>query len=168
MTMSPGEMLAEQMDETRAWTLRLLADLAPADWAYAPAPGLAHPLWLCGHLAVSQHVLVHVRCLGRGILDPQFVARFPVGGPVPPVAGGNYPTPVEVRAVLDDAHARTLPMVRQMSEALLAEPAFGQDGAVHPHYRDKRGAVTHCFRHEAFHAGQLALLRRLVGKSFLR
>ena len=51
---------------------------------------------------------------------------------------------------------------------LQSEPAFGKDGAVHPHYTDKLGAVSHCARHEAFHAGQLATIRRLLGKPFLR
>ena len=56
-----------------------------------------------------------------------------------------------------------------MSDSLLDEPAFGADGkSPHPHYKDKRGAVAHCNRHEAFHAGQLAMIRRLLGKTFLR
>ena len=55
-----------------------------------------------------------------------------------------------------------------MDDALLAERAYGADGARHPHYDDKSGAVSHCNRHEAFHAGQIATIRRLLGKSFLR
>ena len=50
----------------------------------------------------------------------------------------------------------------------LARPASGKDGNPHQHYQTVRGAVTHCNRHEAFHAGQLALIRRLLGKPFLR
>jgi hypothetical protein len=55
-----------------------------------------------------------------------------------------------------------------MSDSLLAEAAFGGDGKPHPHYKDKCGVVAHCNRHEAFHAGQIAMIRRLLGKSFLR
>ena len=47
-------------------------------------------------------------------------------------------------------------------------PAFGKDGGKHPHYDTKLEAIGHISRHEAFHAGQLATLRRLLGKSFLR
>lgn len=163
-----AEVLAEQLDATRDWTLKLIADLNGDDWRFAPAAGLAHPIWLCGHLVVSQDVLIHTRCLGRGILDPAFVARFPIGGPVPAADQAEYPSPEEIRRIMDETHAKTLAAVRGMSDALLAEPAFGKDGAVHPHYRDKRGAVSHCARHEAFHAGQLAMIRRLLGKPFLR
>lgn len=166
--MNIGSVLAQQLDDARDWTLRLLADLRDEDYAFQPAPGLAHVRYMLGHLAVSQDVLIHVRCLGRGILDAAFSAHFPIGGPIPSVAQHEYPPIDELRAVMADVHARTLSAVRQMPESLLAEPAYGKDGAPHPHYRDKLGAVSHCGRHEAFHAGQIATIRRLVGKSFLR
>ena len=166
--MNVAEALALEIDGTRDWTLRLLADITGDDWFCQPAPGLAHPLWICGHLAVAQHLLIHVRCLNQPFLDESFAAAFPIGRPVPAPDEADYPDPQTVRRTMDDVHARTLEAVRSMSDALLAEPAFGKDGQPHPHYRDKRGAVAHCSRHEAFHAGQLALIRRLLGKPFLR
>lgn len=166
--MAVADLLAEQLDGTRAWTLKLLADFAGDDWTFQPAAGLAHAVWLCGHMACSQHLLIHVRCLGRPLLDEVFAAHFPIGGPVPAAGAHAYPPIAEIRAIMADVHARTLAAVRRMSDALLAEPCAGKDGAPHPHYADKRGAVSHCDRHEAFHAGQLALIRRLRGKAFLR
>jgi hypothetical protein len=167
--MSIGSILAEQLDGTRAWTLKLLADISDQDWTFAPAPGLAHPLWLCGHLAVSQSLLVHVRVLNRAPIVPDaFAAKFPIGGPVPSAGEGGYPSVAEVREMMDRTHAATLEAIRPLTEDFLREPAYGKDGAPHPHYRDKLGAITHCERHEAFHAGQLALIRRLMGKNFLR
>lgn len=166
--MTVAEALALEIDDTRAWTLRLLEDLAGDEWYFQPAEGLAHPLWICGHLAVAQHLLIHVRCLNQPFLDESFAAAFPIGGPVPARDQAEYPDVGTVRATMDEVHARTIEAVRSMSDALLAEPAWGRDGQPHPHYRDKRGAVAHCSRHEAFHAGQLALIRRLLGKPFLR
>lgn len=166
--MTLGEALALEIDGTRDWTLKLLTDVDGDDWYFQPAPGLAHPLWICGHLAVAQHLLIHVRCLNRPFLDEDFAAKFPISGPVPARGEMDYPDPATVRQTMDKVHARTVEAVRTMSDALLAEPAWGRDGQPHPHYRDKRGAVAHCSRHEAFHAGQLALIRRLLGKPFLR
>ncbi|MCC7292385.1 MAG: DinB family protein [Phycisphaerales bacterium] len=166
--MKLGECLAHELDGTREWTLKLLADIDGDAWGFQPAPGLAHPLWLCGHLAVSQHTLIHVRCLGGGVLDESFVGHFPIGRPVLSLGEHAYPPPSEARRVMDEVHARTLEAVSRMSDALLSEPAFGAGGAPHPHYKDKLGAVVHCSRHEAFHAGQLAMLRRLTGRPFLR
>lgn len=166
--MGVGAILADQLEGTRDWTNKLLADLSGDDWRFAPAPGLAHPTWLLGHLAVSQHLLVHVRCFNRPVLDEDFVRRFPIGGPVPPVGQHDYPDLNHILDVFHDTQELTVAAVRAAGDAFFNEPAFGKDGQPHPHYRDKLGAVTHCGRHEAFHAGQLALIRRLLGKPFLR
>lgn len=166
--MTLSEALALQLEGTRDWTLKLIADLKGDDWTWQPGPGLGHALWQCGHLAVSQHVLIHVRCLGKPCIDERFAAKFQMGGAIPPASEFSYPPVEEVLRVMADMQTRTLAAVRGMSDALLAEPCFGKDAAPHPHYRDKRGAVAHCDRHEAFHAGQIALIRRLRGKNFLR
>jgi len=164
-----AELLADQLDRTREWTLRLIADIKGDDWFFQPAPGLAHPLWLCGHLAGSQDLLVIVRCLGKpSTLDAAFKSHFPIGGPIKSAREHDYPGVEAVLATMRDTHSRTLAAVRSMSDALLADPAYAGDGSIHPHYRDKRGAVSHCSRHEAFHAGQIAMIRRLLGKAFLR
>ncbi len=167
--MRQQELLAEQLDWTRDWTRKLLADLQGDDWGFQPAPGLAHATFLCGHLAVSQDVLIHVRCLGQSILDESFKNHFAIGRAVPSTKEYAYPSLKTVLATMDDVHQETLSVIRQMTDALLAEPAFAADGrSPHPHYGDKRGAVSHCSRHEAFHGGQLATIRRLLGKPFLR
>lgn len=167
--MSISSVLAQQLDDTRAWTLRLLEDLSGEDWTFQPADGMAHPLWLCGHLACAQDLLVHRRVLGgSGIVDDAFAAHFPIGAPVKAAAEHAYPTPDDVKAKMGTVHAKTIEVVRGISDAVLAEPCMGGDGKPHPHYADKGGAIAHCARHEAFHAGQIASIRRLLGKSFLR
>lgn len=166
--MTQAALLAEQLDDTRSWTLALLADLEGDDWGFQPAPGLAHALWLCGHLASSQNTLIHIRCLGRPALDETFKGHFPLGRPVASTQEYAFPPIASVLDTMKSTHAKTCDAIRGMNDNLLAEPAFGAEGKPHPHYRDKRGAVSHCARHEAFHAGQLATIRRLLGKSFLR
>ncbi len=167
--MNQAELLARQFDDTREWTLKLMADLKGDDWCFQPAPGLAHPLFICGHLAVSQDVLIHNRCLGKPILDASFCSHFPIGVPVASTTEHDYPSLEMVIDTMNNIHTKTLAAIRTMSDTMLDEPAFGADGKTfHPHYQDKRGAVSHGSRHEAFHAGQLATIRRLLGKSFLR
>jgi hypothetical protein len=162
------ELLAQQIDGTRDWTLRLIADLRGDDWGFQPGPGLGHAAWLCGHLAVAQHLLIHVRVLNKPFLDESFAAKFAMGGPVAPLRDGAFLPSDEILAVMADVHARTLSAIRTLDPTLLSEPAYAAGGAAHPHYRDKLGVITHCNRHEAFHAGQIATIRRMVGKSFLR
>ena len=167
--MTQAELLARQLDDTRAWTVKLIEDLRGDDWHFQPAPGLAHPLWLCGHLACAEDLLVNVRCLGnRSQLPEEFTGHFPIGGPIASSAEYEYPDAGVVRKRMDEVHRMTLEAIREMSDTVLAEAAYGKDGQPHPHYTDKAGAVCHCSRHEGFHAGQLAMIRRLLGKPFLR
>lgn len=167
--MNTGELLATQMDYTRDWTSRLLADFLGDDWTLPIGPGLAHATWTCGHLAVSQDVLVHRRVLGRGIIDDSFAQHFPIGAAVPATSEHEYPPIADILVTMRDVHEQTLAAVRAMSDELLLEPAYAADGkSPHPHYKDKLGAVSHAARHEAFHAGQIAVIRRLLGKQFLR
>jgi hypothetical protein len=98
-----------------------------------------------------------------------FASHFPIGGPVKSATEYDYPAVETVLTTMRAIHAKTVEAIRGMSEALLVEPAFAADGKTpHPHYRDKRGVVSHAARHEAFHAGQIASIRRLLGKPFLR
>lgn len=168
--MKLAEFLARQLDGSRDWTLKLIADLKGDDWTFQPGPGLGHPLWHCGHLACSESLLIQQRCLGRkGLLESSFCDHFAIGGAVKSAKEHKYPPVAEVLDAMATVHEKTLLSIREMSDALLAEPAFAADGkSLHPHYRDKAGVVAHCARHEAFHAGQIALIRRLQGKSFLR
>ena len=168
--MTTAELLAQQFADTRDWTRLLIADLQGDDWTFQPGPGLHHALWLCGHLATSQDTLIFDRCLGRtGELDAVFRAHFPLGVPVASAQEHSYPSPREVLDQMESMNVRTLEAIRGMSDGLLAEPAYAKDGkSRHPHYENKLGAVTHLSRHEAFHAGQIALLRRLLGKPALR
>ncbi len=167
--MTTGEILAQQIDGTRDWTLKLLAEFSGQDWHYQPAPGLGHALWLCGHLAVAQNLLIHMRCLGgESVIEAEFGDHFPIGETVKSADEYDYPQPEYVLRLMADTHAKTLAAIRGMSDEQLAQPAFGKDGSVHPHYTDKLGAVSHCMRHEAFHAGQIATIRRMLGKTFLR
>lgn len=166
--MTQAELLAEQLQGARDWTLKLIADLKGNDWGFQPGEGLAHPLWMCGHLASAQNTLVHVRCIGQSVVDESFTKHFPLGTPVKSVSEHKYPSVQKVLDTMKKTQDKTVEAIRNLSDTFLAEPASGKDGSVHPHYRDKRGAISHCSRHEAFHAGQLATIRRLLGRGYLR
>ncbi len=166
--MTTGEVLAGQIDKTREWTLLLIADLTGDDWTYQPQAGFQHALWLCGHLACAQELLLFQRCLNRPVLEAGFLTHFPIGGPIKSAGEHDWPDSAVVLQKMEEMQHVTLETVTGLDDKLLAEPACGKDGAKHPHYDTKLGAVSHVVRHEAFHAGQLATIRRLLGKAFLR
>jgi hypothetical protein len=166
--MSAAGILVEQLRRTREWTLRLIEDIDGVEWTFQPSPGLQHALWICGHLATAQDTLVFQRGLHKTVLDPAFRAHFPIGGPIRSAAEYDWPSPDLVRLKLDEMQLLTEQAVRGLSDEFLSAPAYGADGKPHPHYSDRLGAISHAARHEAFHAGQLAMLRSLMGKKFLR
>ncbi len=166
--MTTCELLADQIEKTRDWTLKLIADLEGDDWLHQPQPGFQHALWLCGHMACAQELLLFQRCLNRPVLDPGFLAHFPIGAEIKSAGEHDWPGSAVVLQKMDEMQHVTLETVAELDDNLLAEPAYGQDGAKHPHYDTKLGAISHIVRHEAFHAGQLATIRRLLGKKFLR
>lgn len=166
--MTQGELLADQVRRTRDWTLMLLDDLLGDDWLFQPEPGMQHALWICGHLASAQDTLLFTRCLNAPRLEAEFKTHFPIGGPIKSAAEYNWPQPAAVTAKMHEMQEASVAAIAKMSDALLAEPAPGKDGAKHPHYDTKLGALGHLSRHEAFHAGQLAMIRRMLGKPFLR
>lgn len=163
--MSLAETLAEQIDGARDWTLKILADFEGEDWTFQPGSGLAHATWICGHLAVAQNSLLFQRVLERPVLDDAFIAHFKLGQPVAPADSHPYPPLDEIRRVMDQTHQATLEAVRSLASSKLVEPA---PGPPHPHFQNVLGLVTHIGRHESFHTGQLATIRRLRGKTFLR
>ena len=166
--MTTAELLTDQIRRTREWTLLLIDDLQGDDWLFQPADGVQHALWLCGHLACAQELLLFQRCIERPTLDPGFMAHFPIGAAVKAATAHDWPAPAVVVETMADMQRKTEAAVLELGDDLLAEPAFGKDGVKHPHYDTKLGAISHLIRHEGFHAGQIATLRRLMGKSFLR
>ncbi len=166
--MKNSQLLTNQIERTRDWTLALLEDFDGGDWTFQITPGAQHALWIAGHLACAQELLLFQRSLGRPRLDPAFMAHFPIGAAVPSAEQQDWPPAQDVRRVLADMQQATVAAVAGLSDALLAEPAYGKDGSRHPHYDTKMEAISHLVRHEAFHAGQLAVIRRALAKPFLR
>ncbi len=166
--MKVAELLANQLDGSRLWTLKLLEDVSGDEWTFQPFAGSQHILWTCGHLAVAEHLLVLTRCLGGPAPDPAFAIHFPIGGPVQSADKYSFPSPEAIREAMRETHQKVVSAIPKMNELELEKPCFGADGKPHPHYRTNAEAIAHCSRHEGFHAGQIALLRRLLGKPFLR
>ncbi len=165
--MTKLELLIDRLAAARRWTSSLLADIPEANWFDMPAPSTTHVAWQVGHLAVSQAALIHGRCFGRGIPDcvpagfPQAFGRGST--PVPDAA--RQPTIAEIRATFERLHAEAMDLIAGLSESDLAQPAGTEP---HPMFTTKEGAIAMAFMHETFHAGQIALLRRLAGQPALR
>jgi uncharacterized damage-inducible protein DinB len=163
-----AKLLADAMNGSREWTLRLIADLTGDDWTYQPKPGLHHCLWLCGHLACAESLLILVRCAGQNDPNAAFSRHFQIGKPISDAKSGDFPSHDAVVETMAATHLAVMAVIQEMDDEVLDQPCFGKDGAIHPHYRTNAEAIVHAVRHEGFHAGQIAMIRRLLGKTFLR
>ena len=162
--MNTSELLAEHLDRIRRWTVSLLEDLSEEDWLWPPGPNLGQIAWQVGHIAVAEHGLILVRCAQQPVLEESFLSLFRPGS-TPSSGAEGYPSIAELRDKMDSIHQRALQIVRQLDDSdLQTEPA----GKPHPMFTTKTGAIQMAASHEAFHAGQIALIRRLRGKPALR
>jgi hypothetical protein len=160
--MSELRLMLEQIATARRYTLGLLQGLPDADW-YRMAGGVTHVVWQVGHLAFAEYRLVLHRVRGP---RPEDAALIPAAytelfgrESVPDAFPNRYPSPAEVRAVLDAVHRQVLADLPALPEAELGTVL------VPPHRvaRTKREMLWWCVQHEMIHAGQIGLLRRLLG-----
>jgi len=165
--MDPIPLLVERLTLARKWTNDLLADVEESRWFQPPAPGLGHVAWQVGHLAASQVILLQMRCFGKQFADcaPAEYQKTFARGSTPVADPRAYPTIPVIREFFERTQNQSIEMIRVMPPSELDKPA-GADP--HPMFANKGGAIGMAVMHETFHAGQIALIRRLFGKSFLR
>lgn len=164
--LTPLELATRQIEFARQYTLSLLANLDDSDW-YRRPPGCAtHIAWQVGHLAVAQYGLCLFRIRGRQPIDTElmpspFRKRF---------SKGSQPddevihSPAEIRTVFDRVYGQALTELAGRTEKELAMPV-DEPYAVTP---TKLGGLLFCSGHEMLHAGQIGLIRRLLGKTAVR
>ena len=161
------ELLIDRLQVARGWTQSLIADIEESRWFEMPGPGVGHPAWQIGHLAASQVALVHMRCFGKKFSDVVGESIIPTfgRGSTPVADKSKYPPPAEIRSMFDGIHEDAIGLISAMKDAELDEAVSGDP---HPFFKTKGGAIGMTAMHETFHAGQIAMTRRIFGKAPLR
>lgn len=160
--------LLNGIDFSRQYTLHLLKDLPDKDWYRMPGEGVTHIAWQAGHLAWAQYRLVFGRVIGLeeagcGLVPDNYAVLFGKGT-LPQADAAGLPTPAEILGVMHSVHHAVHEQLPAMDESILDDPSQ----PLHPAFSDKAGALRWCAAHELVHAGQIALLRRLLGHAPLR
>lgn len=153
----------------RKYSFSLLNDLEEDDWFWSPDQFTTHIAWQAGHLAMSQYGLTLFRQRGRNLevdsklMSSKFRKLFMRG--TQPVADREaYPAPVEILEVLGRVH-------EQMQKEIVTFDGEQLDQAIdppHAGFATRYGALLFAGDHEMIHAGQIGMLRRLMGKEPLR
>jgi hypothetical protein len=162
------EIACQQIQFARDYTLSLLQDIDDAQWFWRPHEGVTHVAWQIGHLAMAQYGLCLFRLRGRqpgdaDLMSSVFRKKFSKGTTPDPDPAQN-PSPAEIRDVLERVHRQVMTELPACSDAALNEPV-DMPYAMFP---TKLGGLYFCALHEMMHAGQIGLLRRLMGKATTR
>jgi len=165
---SPLNIARSQLASARDYTRTLLTDLDDSLW-YTQPPGCPTNIaWQVAHLAFAEYALVLVRVRGKEPDDELLVSngfwRRYKKGSEPSLAGADEPTPAELRATLDRVHDRCLTEMASFTDSQLGAPV----PEPYSGYPNKLGSLLFCSAHEMLHAGQIGLVRRMLGKKPVR
>lgn len=141
--------------ETNLYAIKANTEgVSDADALIQPSPAGNCMTWVIGHIASSRDGLLKV--LGEApVLSPDVAERFKRGSA--PVKGPGDGPPLST--LLSDLAASQERLLRGIDKA--PESKWGE---THANFGTIRKAFYFLHFHEAYHAGQLALLRRLAGK----
>jgi hypothetical protein len=168
MTFKTLEIARKQIEFARNYSLTLLDDVAGDDWFRQPPGAVTHLAWQVGHLAMAEYGLGLFRLRGRfaediELMSSRFRKQFSRGSTPDPDPAKN-PDPDEIRGVFDRVHRQVMAELPSYTEADL-QAKIEEPYAV---FDTKLGALYFCSAHEMLHAGQIGLLRRLLGKPPVR
>lgn len=162
------ELARKQIEFAREYTHGLLADIEEDLWFKIPAGCATHVAWQLGHLAMAQYGLCLFRMRGRHAEDTELMSsgfrkKFSKGT-TPDPDPANNPPPSEIRGVFDRVYEQSMKEMPTFDETALNEPV----DMPYAGYATKLGGLLFCSHHEMLHAGQIGMLRRLLGKRPVR
>jgi len=154
--------LIDQIIFARGYTLRILDRIPASDWFAIPG-SVSHIAWQVGHLAMAEYRLALDRVRGplpgdAALISDEFLNSFGRGSVAEPDPAKNPPVD-KIRSVFDSVHQQTLAELRGMPNLDLDAPV------IKPHslYTTKAEILRWRSHHEMLHAGQIGLIRRLLG-----
>jgi len=165
--MNLNEFAVGALENARWMTTQVIDGLTDEEMMFQPKPGLNHPLWLLGHIAESENGVILSFCKGENLLPKGWHETFGIGSK--PVADATaYPSRDEILGHMAKTHAAALDYVRSLSADDLDRRPPGID-RLPERAQALFATIGRCIfghvTHESSHAGQITMLRRLLGKA---
>ncbi len=163
--MSELAVARSQIEFARSYTNSLLEPIPTSEWFRQPSEGVTHVAWQVGHLAMAQYRMALERIRGRQDDDEQlisesFLQHFGKGS-VPDPDPAKNPSIEEIRSVYESMYRQVLTEMEHVAASDLESPPVKE----HKIAKTKLACFFWAANHELIHAGQIALLRRLLGQS---
>lgn len=161
--MTPTLFVIDQIRIARQYTTGLLDHTEPALWMQIPPGCPTHIAWQVGHLTIAQfrlaiHYIRETTDVDDAVLSIDFMTPFRRGTPAnhPDAA---YPDVADIRAAFDRVNQYVMSELPRYVDVDLDAPAR----LPHPIAKTKMDILAWIVRHEMIHAGQIGLIRRLLG-----
>jgi len=165
-----------QIESARAYTQTLLQGLTSQEWFWVPDAGATsesgkglqtNVAWQVGHLAYAQYGLTLFRQRGRRredaeLMSTRFRKLFAKG--TEGVAAESCVSLDEIQRTFETVFQQALKEIPTFDEAALDEPVEMPYAGFPTRY----GSLIFAAHHEMLHAGQIGMLRRLMGKPPIR
>ncbi|MEE2826238.1 MAG: DinB family protein [Planctomycetota bacterium] len=162
------EIAKQNIVSAREYTLTLLDGLDDEQWFWTPELSVSHIAWQVGHLAMAQYGLTLFRQRGRSDIDgsliPNRFRKRVMKGTRPESDPEQYLPPGEILQVLHRVHEQMLLEIDQFDGPGLDEPL----DQPYSGFATRYGSLLFAANHEMLHAGQIGLLRRLMGMPPIR
>jgi len=149
------------MLRVREMVLRTLgADLEPRHLIYQIGGEGSHIAWLAGHMATSCDRLVNVFTFEKPSLDPKLLETYGMG--TKPVADlAKYHSLDELKGFMATSLEAAIKNLEGVDDDFLLRPHHNPEIAKRfPAYND---SVRFVPPHDAYHGGQISMLRRVQG-----
>jgi len=157
------QIAIDRIKFSRDYSLLLIDRVPFSEWFQMPSPSVTHVAWQVGHLAIAEYRLALERIRGDRIEDASlisqaFLRQFGKDS-IPLADAAKYPSPSDIRGVLDRVHSQSLHELAELPEREWDKPPHKP----HPLFKTKIDGLFWCAHHEMLHTGQIGLLRRLLG-----
>jgi hypothetical protein len=161
--MSFQSVAQELLGTSRYVMSAYLSDMTDQDILVCPVPGAHHAAWQLGHLISNECRMVEGVRAGYGIeLSTDFEAAHGKDVALDAVEG-TLPIAQYVE-LLGSQRMRTLALLSELTEADFGQPAPEFMRGYAKHVSSVFLAIA---SHELMHAGQIAVIRRLLGKAIV-
>ena len=163
------QIAIRNIEFARKFSTTLFEDLSEDEWFWVPENYPTHIAWQVGHLAMSQYGLTLFRQRGRDLdvdnelMSSKFRKRF-MRGTTPLIDREKHPSRDEILQVLSRVHQQMQKEIVTFDGDQLDEPT----DPPHAGFATRYGALLFAGDHEMLHAGQIGVIRRLMGKDPLR
>ncbi|MBY0586117.1 DinB family protein [bacterium] len=161
--MAAIDFVRQQMIVTRDYTHRLLRATPPDRWLEIPTGGVSNVAWQVGHIAIAAYRLGLSRIRDPQptddvLIPPRYLELYGKGTNPSSFPDQNE-SPAELCRVMDGVQAQVL----RESEGWKDEDLKTECLLPHPIFSTKIDSLWWYSRHESIHAGQIGLIRRMLG-----